>query len=218
MKVVITGCNRGIGLELAKQYSLQGAKIYGLCRESSVELSELPNTHVISGVDVTGSYLKLAGQWADNSIDLLIHNAGIFKQTDLDDFRPDDVLEQFKVNALAPLTLTQELLPKLKEGGKVAIVTSRMGSIGDNTSGGYYGYRMSKAAANAMGKSLSLDLRPRKISVALLHPGYVQTGMTGGAGDITADVAALGMIKVITSLDLSKTGRFWHSNGEELPW
>ncbi|MAL84047.1 MAG: short-chain dehydrogenase, partial [Idiomarina sp.] len=125
---------------------------------------------------------------------------------------------QFEVNALAPLRVTEALLPNLKEGSKVAMITSRMGSIADNGSGSRYGYRMSKAALNAAGKSLSLDLKDQGISVVLLHPGFVQTDMVNHAGDIPAETAAERLIQRIDELSLDTTGQFFHSNGEGLPW
>ena len=122
------------------------------------------------------------------------------------------------MNALAPLRVTEALLPNLKEGSKVAMITSRMGSIADNGSGSRYGYRMSKAALNAAGKSLSLDLKDQGISVVLLHPGFVQTDMVNHAGDIPAETAAERLIQRIDELSLDTTGQFFHSNGEGLPW
>ena len=114
--------------------------------------------------------------------------------------------------------ITSRLLPHLHTGAKVVIVTSRMGSVADNTSGGMYGYRMSKAAVNMAGMSLSRDLKGKGIAVALLHPGYVRTDMTGGNGFISAEESARGLITQIERLDIQTTGSFWHCNGEELPW
>ena len=131
--------------------------------------------------------------------------------------------EQFEVNAIAPLRLTQALLPNLKASKatpiKVAIMTSRMGSIEDNTSGGTYGYRMSKVAVSMAGKSLSHDLESEGIAVAILHPGLVSTGMTNfNSNGISPKESVTGLLVVIDRLDLKNTGSFWHSNGEELPW
>ena len=130
----------------------------------------------------------------------------------------DALRQQFEVNAIGPLRVTHALLPNLHDGSKVAIITSRMGSIADNGSGGYYGYRASKAAVNAIGKSLAVDLAPRGVSVYLLHPGYVATDMVDGHGDITPAVAAQRLVGVVDGLDLERSGTFWHSNGSELPW
>jgi NAD(P)-dependent dehydrogenase (short-subunit alcohol dehydrogenase family) len=123
-----------------------------------------------------------------------------------------------EVNAYGPLRVTHELAPLLRRGSKVALITSRMGSIADNTSGGMYGYRMSKAALNAAGKSLAHDLAPLGIAVAILHPGYVKTDMTGGHGSVPPDDAARDLLRRIDELNLENTGTFWHANGSVLPW
>ena len=128
------------------------------------------------------------------------------------------VRNQLEVNALAPLRLTHALLPNLVRGSKLAFITSRMGSIGDNGSGGFYGYRMSKAALNAAAVSLARDLVPRRIAVIVLHPGFVRTGMTGGVGGIDPADSARDLVTRIGELTLEGTGRFLHANGESLPW
>ena len=153
--------------------------------------------------------------------DRLINNAGVGRWRS-DDLLSDETLEevllQFRVNSIGPVIVTQALLPLLTDDARVGIVTSRMGSIADNTSGGTYGYRMSKAAVNAAGKSLALDLADRGIAVALLHPGYVQTDMTRGRGDVDADHAAAGLIARLDALTPANSGSFWHANGDILPW
>ena len=125
---------------------------------------------------------------------------------------------QFEVNAMGPLRITHALLPQLGPGSKVGIVSSRMGSLEDNTSGSRYGYRMSKAAVNMAGVSLAHDLKERGVAVALLHPGYVQTDMTGGRGNVQPAEAAAGLIARMDGLSMDNTGSFWHANGETLPW
>jgi NAD(P)-dependent dehydrogenase (short-subunit alcohol dehydrogenase family) len=124
----------------------------------------------------------------------------------------------YEVNSLGPLLTTQALVGNLGEGSKVGIITSRMGSIDDNDSGGSYGYRMSKAAVNAAGKSLSIDLKPKGIAVAILHPGWVRTDMTGHNGLIDTDESACGLLDRMEELTLETSGSFWHTNGELLPW
>mgnify|MGYP001794280970 FL=1 len=156
-------------------------------------------------------------------IDVLINNAGIYRQSNLEDLNVEGIKEQFEVNAIAPLKLTQALLSNLKASTaqpiKVAIMTSRMGSIADNTSGGTYGYRMSNAAVSKAGKSLSQDLESEGIAVAILHPGLVSTGMTNfNSSGISPEESVTGLLKVIDALTLKNTGTFWHSNGEALPW
>jgi NAD(P)-dependent dehydrogenase (short-subunit alcohol dehydrogenase family) len=136
----------------------------------------------------------------------------------LDDAAVARIRHQFEVNALAPLRLTALLAPQFTRGAKLALITSRMGSIADNTSGSYYGYRMSKAALNAAGRSLAHDLAPRGVAVVLLHPGYVQTPMTGGRGDVDAATAASGLLARIDELTPATSGSFVHANGSPLPW
>ncbi|WP_283787530.1 SDR family oxidoreductase [Bermanella sp. WJH001] len=222
--VLITGANRGIGLSMAQQYVAQGCEVIAVCRESSDEIEDLADL-VISGIDLTlddamdsvTQVLELA-QGPDFKLDILINNAGLFKNETLDAMEVDQIREQFEVNALAPLKVTHALLPFLKEGSKVVNITSRMGSIEDNTSGAYYGYRASKAALNAFTKSFAMDLKPKGIAVAVIHPGFVQTRMVGFNGDITPDQAAKGILERTAELTLDNTGGFWHSNGQTLPW
>jgi len=219
MNVVITGGNRGIGLALAKQYQQQGAKVYATCRNSCDELNST-GISVIQGVDVSRPDM-LGEQLAPLSninIDVLINNAGVLGKESIDDWDPNTIDYQFRVNALGPLLVTQLLLPRLSSGSKVALITSRMGSMTDNGSGNYYGYRMSKAALNAAGVSLANDLKPKGIAVGLFHPGFVQTEMVGGAGDIDTTTCAERLVERISELNIESSGQFVHSNGEILPW
>ncbi|MCH8502109.1 MAG: SDR family oxidoreductase [Aliidiomarina sp.] len=217
--VVITGANRGIGLQLAKQYAEAGAKVFATCRQPSAEL-ESTNATIITDIDVAAADAasKISQALGDEKIDLLINNAGILTRETLDDAPATDIQQQFNVNALAPLMITVGLLPHLNQDAKVAMITSRMGSLTDNGSGGYYGYRMSKAALNAAGVSLARDLKDSGIAVALLHPGYVQTDMVNNTGDITAAESAQRLRQRIDQLTMANSGTFWHSNGEVLPW
>lgn len=216
---VITGANRGIGLELARQLGARGESVVAVCRQSSQALDAL-GVRVEPGIDLTagGFEVELDRRFARDEIALLIHNAGVLIADSLGEVRRADVLRQFELNAVAPLLATRALLPRLRAGSKVALVTSRMGSIADNDSGGYYGYRMSKAALNAAGMSLARDLAPKEIAVVTLHPGFVRTEMTGGQGLIDAAESARGLIARIDALTLATTGRFLHQNGEALPW
>lgn len=215
---LITGCNRGIGLELARRLAERGETVIGACRSSSDELEAL-GVRVIDGIDVAthDGVTRLAEALGDTPVDVLINNAGILRRDSLEELDFDAITEQFKVNTLGPLRVTQALLGNLHEGSKVAIVTSRMGSIADNGSGGYYGYRLSKTAVNMIGASLAKDLEGRGISVALLHPGMVATEMTGRQGVDPQD-AARGLIDRIDALTLAETGGFWHAEGYALPW
>jgi len=218
-KVVITGANRGIGLALTKHYLARGDEVVALCREASENL-RATNACLIENVDVSdaSNISALAGDPRLDEIDVLINNAGILHSDSLGDINYSDIRQQLEVNAIAPLNVTEALLGKLKSKSKVALITSRMGSINDNTSGGYYGYRMSKAALNAAGQSLARDLQSRGIAVAILHPGFVQTDMVNRAGDISADTASERLAQRIEELNINNTGTFWHANGEVLPW
>lgn len=217
--VVITGANRGIGLEFVKQYLAKGDKVIALCRHTSDELSQT-SAKVLDKVDVGSPECleKVLATLSDLKIDVLINNAGVLANESLEHMSATTLEYQFRVNAMGPLLVTQMLRKQLVQGAKVALITSRMGSVTDNTSGGRYGYRMSKAALNIAGVSLAHDLREQNVAVALLHPGYVQTEMVNNSGDISAAVSVERLIQRIEALNMSNTGTFWHSNGEVLPW
>lgn len=218
-QVVITGANRGIGLEMVRHYRQQGATVYALCRQSSEQL-ERTGAEIITGLELADAetIAKVLKQLDGITIDVLINNAGILADEQLGTINSQQIQQQFTINGLAPLLVVEQLREQLRGDAKVALITSRMGSIEDNTSGGRYGYRMSKAALNAAGKSLACDLKPQGVAVAILHPGYVQTDMVGGRGDISPAVAAQRLIQRIEELTLDNTGTFWHSNGQILPW
>ncbi len=219
MNIVITGANRGIGLSLCQYYNEQHAQVFAVCRNASDDL-QMPGVTVIDGIDVTDPVCvnTLVNKLADTSIDLLINNAGLLSDEVLGNIDYDSIEKQFQINALAPLRVAEALLPNMQAGGKIMMVTSRMGSIDDNTSGGRYGYRMSKAALNMASVSLAHDLAARKIAVGIVHPGFVQTEMVGFNGDISSTVAAERIAARIEDLNLDNSGSFWHSNGEQLPW
>jgi NAD(P)-dependent dehydrogenase (short-subunit alcohol dehydrogenase family) len=216
---LITGANRGIGFSLAKLLKNQGNTVIAACRRGTAELSAL-GVEVADGVDVTSdkSLNILAEKLKGRSLDVLINNAGLLSHESLQGLDFASIQKQMEVNAYGPLRVTHKLLPLLQQGSKVALITSRMGSIADNTSGGAYGYRMSKAALNAAGKSLAHDLAGRGVSVAILHPGYVRTEMTSNHGSVQPDDAAADLLKRIAELSLATTGTFWHANGSVLPW
>lgn len=217
---VITGANRGIGYEYCKQLTDRGDEAIALCRNASPELLNL-GIRVESNVDITSdpSVANIAQRLQDTTINVLINNAGILERVTLDDLDFESIRQQFEVNALGPLRLTKALLPLMNDGGKLVLMTSRMGSIDDNTSGSSYGYRMSKVALSMAGKSLSHDLYHRSIAVAILHPGLVQTRMTGFTPHgITPEASVKGLLERIDQLTLETTGTFWHANGDVLPW
>jgi len=216
--ILISGCNRGIGLQLAKQLKDRGDNVVGVCRTNSTALDSL-GVRVIDGIDVSdkNGINKLVAEVGDLPIDILINNAGILRSDAFGELDYDEMVLQFQVNTLGPLRVTEALGDNLREGSKVAIVTSRVGSIEDNGSGGYWGYRASKAAVNMIGTNLMHELKPRGIAVALLHPGMVATEMTGGHG-IETSQSARGLIERIDKLNMKNTGSFWHAEGYVLPW
>ena len=215
---LITGANRGIGFELTKQLQKKGYQVIAACRKSSQELEAL-NCQIETGFDVGNeqSVKELAKKLKSNKIDILINNAGILDSMSLDSLDYDSMRQQFEINTLGPLRVSENFLPHLSKGSKIAIITSRMGSIADG-SGGQYGYRISKTAVNMAGSCLAHDLKDQGIAVALLHPGYVRTGMTGNNGLIDTDESAKGLIQRIEELNLDNTGGFWHTDGTELTW
>lgn len=215
---LVTGASRGIGLELCRQLTKRGETVIAACRKASPAL-QATGCRIVEDVEVRddASAGRLVAALGDTRIDVLVNNAGVLSKESLGSLDFDAMRRQFEVNALAPLRMTQALLPRLGRGSKVVIITSRMGSIADNGSGGYYGYRMSKAAVNSAGKSLAEDLRPRGITVLLLHPGMVATDMTGQHGIPVAESASM-LIERMDSLGLADTGSFHHANGEPLPW
>jgi NAD(P)-dependent dehydrogenase (short-subunit alcohol dehydrogenase family) len=215
---LVTGSNRGIGLELCRQLSNRGEAVIACCRTSSAELEGL-GIRIESGINLTdeAAIAMLMGRIKGVPLAGAILNAGVLEADRLDKLNSASLRHQFEVNALAPLLMAQALLPNLSRGSKLAFITSRMGSIADNGSGGYYGYRMSKTALNMAGRSLAIDLKPLGIAVAILHPGMVATRMVDFSG-IPPEQAAHGLLARIDGLKLSSSGSFWHANGEQLPW
>jgi NAD(P)-dependent dehydrogenase (short-subunit alcohol dehydrogenase family) len=217
--VCIVGANRGIGLELVRQYQDRGDDVTAVCRSVSNDLEAL-GVDVITRIDITEDtdMWRLADGINGRRIDVLIANAGILTDESLDDLDFERMQRQFEVNCLGPLRVVSALRGNLGQGSKIAIITSRMGSIADNTSGGRYGYRMSKAAVNMAGRSLAHDLKGDGIAVTILHPGFVRTDMTGHTGLIDPPESAAGLIARIDELTLENSGEFRHANGEPLPW
>ena len=216
----MTGANRGIGLAYCQQLHLRGDRVIAVCRQSSDELDDL-GVQVESGIELTSpdSLASLVNGLAGQKLDTVILNAGILESMGLSDLDPEAIRRQFEVNALAPLLLARALTPLMPEGSKLVLMTSRMGSIEDNSSGGSYGYRMSKVALNIAGKSLAVDLRSRGIAVAILHPGLVKTRMVQfNPNGISPEDSVRGLIARIDELTLNNSGSFLHANGSVLPW
>jgi NAD(P)-dependent dehydrogenase (short-subunit alcohol dehydrogenase family) len=217
---LVTGSNRGIGLELCRQVHARGDDVIATCRSSSAELDAI-GCRVVQGIDVARDDVGKALDTALGdgvSLDVLVNNAGIGGWGSIDPLHVDSLREPFEVNTLGPLRITTALLPRLGRGAKIGFVSSKAGSIGDRPSGGMYGYRMSKTALNMAAANLAHELAPRGIHVVVLHPGFVRTEMTGGHGNETPEGAAAGMIARIDELDASRSGRWFHANGDEIPW
>lgn len=232
--VLITGANRGIGLSFIKSYLKRGWKVIGTARNPS-DAHALQNLLTSAGsenlkilpLDVSdeNSINQLPELIKGVKLNLLINNAGVYindGKIPEDKLNSNSILNQFKVNSLGPLLISTLLLPNLELGSpsKIVNITSRLGSIGDNSSGNSYGYRASKAALNMFTKTLHLDFTTsgKHIAVLALHPGYVQTDMSDQKGDISPDEAVERMISRIDELYLSNSGRFLHRDGQELPW
>jgi NAD(P)-dependent dehydrogenase (short-subunit alcohol dehydrogenase family) len=223
--VLITGANRGIGLEFARSFAADGWSVHACCRQpdKAAALKALAGEVAVHRLDVTDG-LQVAGlarELADRPIDLLLNNAGIygprtgFGETDYDEWAP-----VFRVNTMAPLRMAERFVAQVARSERrlIANVSSRMGSIGDNSRGGSYIYRSSKAALNMVVKSLSADLAGRGIAVVAFHPGWVQTDMGGPEAAITAAESVAGMRAVIERLGPADNGKFFNYDGSEIPW
>lgn len=223
MKVVITGTSRGIGLELAQLALSKGFEVMAVARspEKSKGLLKLKGdfkdkievvTSDLHDPDSVERIVAMVSEWG--AVDILVNNAGIMRQG----VRREDFMDSFLVNSVVPFELTTALLPFLRKSKqpRAAHVTSLMGSVGDNGSGGYYAYRSSKAALNMINKSLSKD-HPWLSSV-VLHPGWVKTDMGGAQAPTSTRESAEGMWKVIEGLSPAQSGGFFDFNGKELPW
>jgi NAD(P)-dependent dehydrogenase (short-subunit alcohol dehydrogenase family) len=217
---LVTGASRGIGLELVRQLHARGDDVIATCRTRTPELDAI-GCRVVDGIDVGSDDVGAALDGAlgeGQTLDVVVNNAGVARWDSLETIDLDAARQELEVNALGPLRVTLALLPRLGDDAKIALVSSKAGSIGDGPSGRNYGYRMSKAALNMLGANLSADLAPRGIHVAVLHPGFVRTEMTGGGGNLDPPESAAGLIRQIDALDASRSGRFFHSDGSEVVW
>jgi len=217
--VLVTGANRGIGLAFARAFAARGDRVIGTARRAAdvTELQQVADEVLPLDVTDDDSVSALTLAIGETPIDLLVHNAGILVRDDLDDLDPAVFMQQVEVNALGPLRVTRALRPHLARAAapRIVCITSRMGSITDNTSGRMYGYRASKAALNAVVKSLSIDL---PWPVYAVHPGWVATRMTDHEGPLTPDQSVANMLALLDRLGPEHTGRFFHCEGHELPW
>ena len=227
--VLVTGANRGLGLGFVKNYLGKNVNVVSTTRDlkSSKELSALkerfPNNLEIYELDVLKENAghTLANFLRDRPIDILINNAGIGSTNQhFQEVSPKPWLEVLKVNLIAPLMVTQSIINNVKKGvaKKIYFLSSQLGSIEGNTSGGMYIYRSSKTGLNQVVKSLSVDLKPQGITVISLHPGWVKTDMGGPNAPVSIDESIKGMIQVIHTTDIRDTGRFLNYDGQELPW
>ena len=194
--------------------------VIATCRTSSPELDAV-GCRVLQGIDVgsdgVGEVLDAALE-RDETIDVVVNNAGIGGWDSLERLDLDLARKQYDVNTLGPLRVTLALLPRLHRGARIGFVSSKAGSIGDLPSGGNYGYRMSKSALNMGAANLAAELAPRGIHVVVLHPGFVRTEMTSGGGNVDPPEAAAGLIARLDELDASGSGTFVHANGDAIPW
>ena len=228
-RILITGANRGLGLEFVERYLESGDDVIATYRneESSFDLinmrDERSNLKLLH-LDVSSkkSLNSFAENLGDSPIDIFINNAGVYgpRNSSFENVDEENWIPAIKVNAIAPLLLTQLIIKNIRAGTdkKLIYITSKMGSIDDNKGGGAYVYRSSKTALNAVVKSLSVDLKNENIAVALIHPGWVKTDMGGPNALIERDTSVRGMTEVISNLDISSTGNFYNYDGSIIPW
>ena len=225
--ILITGANRGIGLEYVKQYAASGCQVYATVRDpaKATDLQQLvtqyTNVQVLAlDVATVAAIRDLAGQISAITVDILISNAGTYPESTFGKTDPQAWLDAFQVNTLTTYYLAEAFLPQLRRASQAKLIamTSKMGSIEDNGSGGEYIYRSSKTALNMVVKSLALDLREFNIAVAALHPGWVRTDMGGPNGLIDTATSVRGLRQVIEHLTCEQSGQFIAYDGKPIPW
>ena len=224
--VLITGANRGLGLEFARQYAADGWSVIATCRDpvNPGELATIAGDIEVHSLDVTDGRAveRLADNLKGRAIDVLVHNAGVMgpRRLALDALDYDAWAEVMRVNMMAPVRVCACFADHVagSDMKKIAVLSSKMGSIDDNTSGGSYIYRTSKAGLNAAMKSVAHDLGGKGIAVAILHPGWVRTDMGGPNGLIDPPESITGMRRVIENLTLETSGGFFNYDGRPIPW
>ena len=222
--ILITGANRGIGLKFAEILSANN-NIYATARDitKTDDLEKLDNTELLE-LDLLDkdSIKSFCSELKDIPLDMIINNAGIFQDEQMEEtiLDPELWLDEIMINAIGPVVLSQKLKENIMSGNdkKIIFISSQMGSIDDNYSGGYYFYRTSKSALNSAAKSLSIDWKADGISVLMLHPGWVRTDMGGSNAQLDIDTSVSTMLDVINSLDMGKTGTFLNYEGKKLEW
>ena len=222
--VLLTGANRGIGLEFTREYAGEGWHVHAACRDPAAakELGAVKGDVTVHAIDVADddAVRSLARSLKGEAVDLLINNAGILPRDQLGKTGTGEWLQAFHTNCIAPIHVLEAFLPHLERGAQKTAValTSKMGSIADNSSGGSYLYRSSKAALNAAMKSAAIDLKPRGIKVAVFHPGWVRTDMGGPNGMIDTRTSVAGLRARIAALRPADSGGFFNYDGTPLPW
>ena len=222
--ILITGANRGIGLKFAEILSANN-NIYATARDitKADDLEKLDNTELLE-LDLLDkdSIKSFCSELKDIPLDIIINNAGIFQDEQMEEtiLDPELWLDEIMINAIGPVVLSQKLKENIMSGNekKIIFISSQMGSIDDNYSGGYYFYRTSKSALNSAAKSLSIDWKADGIAVVMLHPGWVRTDMGGSNAKLDIDTSVRKMLDVINALDMGKTGTFLNYEGKKLEW
>ncbi len=225
--ILITGTNKGVGLELTKIYAARGDTVYAACRDpaGASALAEVPGEVVILPLVVgdSGSVTAMAEQLAGVTIDIVINNAGMkgpeFEEQNTYAMDFDGWAETFNVNSMGPVRVMQALMPNLKqaEAAKVVTITSQMGALSLDMPAAH-AYCASKAAVNKFMRLASIDLKKDGVAVGLIHPGWVQTDMGGPRADLTPQESAEGIVAVVDQLSMDSTGSFWKWNGETHDW
>ena len=224
--LLVTGATRGLGLEFVRQYAADGWRVLACCRtlEGAAALRDVEGLVETYILDVANfpAIEKLAADLKGQTIDVLLNNAGIYgsKSSLFGSVDYDEWLKVLHIDTMAPLKMAECFVEHVakSELKRIVTVSSKMGSIADNTSGGSYVYRSSKGAVNVVTKSMANDLKPMGVTCAVLHPGWVMTDMGGPNALISAEESVRGMKGVIDGLDLSQSGKFFNYDGNEIPW